>query len=129
MKKHKFSRNTQNSLIVVPCFISKDPIALALDTGASHTTIDITSLLMAGYELKDAVGAIQLEAASGIIDARIFILKEFSCLGISKKNVEVCAYDFLAHHLLTDFDGVLGLDFFSGVKFCIDMEKSEITIQ
>lgn len=41
----------------------------------------------------------------------------------------VCAYDFFAHNLLTDFDGVLGLDFFKGVKFCIDMNKSEITIQ
>ena len=57
------------------------------------------------------------------------MLKEFRAIDTILQNIEVCAYDFFAHHLLTDFDGVLGLDFFKGVKFCIDMNKAEITIQ
>lgn len=129
MKKQKFHRATENSLIVISCSIGKDPIAIAIDTGASHTTMDINQVLLAEYNMKDAIGVTQIETASGVIDAFIFRLKEFSCLGITRQNVDVCAYDFLAHHLLTDFDGVLGLDFFEGMKFCIDMDKSIITIQ
>ena len=30
---------------------------------------------------------------------------------------------------LTDFDGVLGLDFFEDKKFCIDMKCNVITIE
>ena len=33
------------------------------------------------------------------------------------------------HHLLSDFDGVLGLDFFNEHKFCIDFKKSLITLE
>lgn len=39
MRKQEFSRKTEDSLIVVPCAIDKNPLALALDTGASHTTV------------------------------------------------------------------------------------------
>jgi predicted aspartyl protease len=128
MKIHTFNRQTDDSLIVIPCKIDNDPLTLALDTGASHTTVDITPLLMAGYEMKDAIRIEKIETASGIIDTYVFRIKEFSSLDITRKNVEVCAYDFLTYHLLTDFDGVLGLDFFKDVKFCIDMHKNVITI-
>ena len=77
--------------------------------------------------MKDAIRTEQIETASGVIEAHVFVVKEFSSLDIQRKNIEVCAYDFLAYHLLTDFDGVLGLDFFEDVKFCIDMQKNVIT--
>ena len=41
MKKQEFTRPTDDSLIVIPCKIEKNLLALALDTGASHTTIDL----------------------------------------------------------------------------------------
>ncbi len=71
----------------------------------------------------------QIETASGVIDTQVFVLKEFSSLGITKRYFEVCAYDFFTYHFLTDFDGVLGLDFFSDTQFCIDLKKGVITIQ
>lgn len=129
MSEHTFLRPSDDSLIVVPCTLDQDPVALALDTGASHTTIDLTPLLMAGYEMKDAVGATQIETASGVVDSHIFVVRALSSLGITRYNMEVCAYDFFAYHLLTDFDGVLGLDFFADAKFCIDMKLGVITIQ
>ena len=129
MSQHSFRRFSDDSLIVVPCKIGRDPLALALDTGASHTTIDLTPLLMAGYEMKDAVRSAQIETASGIIDTQVFLVREFSSLGIIKRDFEVCAYDFFTYHLLTDFDGVLGLDFFADTQFCIDLKKGIITIQ
>jgi Aspartyl protease len=128
MKTHPFSRNSDDSLIVIPCKIDNDPLTLALDTGASHTTVDLTPLLMAGYEMKDAIRTEKIETASGVIDTYVFKIKKFSSLDITKYDIEICAYDFLTYHLLTDFDGVLGLDFFKDVKFCIDMHKNVVTI-
>ncbi len=129
MRTHSFQRKSVDSLIVVPCFVGFDKLALALDTGASHTTIDLTPLLIAGYEMKDAIRKEQIETASGVIEAHVFVIKEFSSLDIKRQNIEICAYDFLAYHLITDFDGVLGLDFFKNVKFCVDMKENIITTQ
>jgi hypothetical protein len=123
-----FKRITEDSLIIVPCVLDYDSISLAIDTGASHTTIDITQMLIAGYEISDAISIEKLETASGIIDAYAFIVKQFSSFGIVKSNFKLYAYDFFAYHYLTDFDGVIGLDFFVGMKFCIDMAKSELSI-
>ncbi len=126
--QQSFSRITEDSLIIIPCQLDNDPLALALDTGSSHTTIDMTNMLMAGYEVADALSIEKIETASGIIDAYVFIVTEFSSLGLIKNNFKVCAYDFFAYHYLTDFDGVIGLDFLKGTKFCVDMQKSEISI-
>ncbi len=42
MKKHRFKRPSADSLITIPCKINNDRYTLALDTGASHTVIDLT---------------------------------------------------------------------------------------
>lgn len=82
--QQSFSRITEDSLIIIPCQLDNDPLALALDTGASHTTIDMTNMLMAGYEVADALSIEKIETASGIIDAYVFIVTEFSSLGLIK---------------------------------------------
>ena len=129
MKKQEFTRPTDDSLIVIPCKIEKNLLALALDTGASHTTIDLTPLFMSEYELKDAIGTQQIETASGVIDAYIFKVKSFTALGTTKKDFTVCAYDFFAYHYLTDFDGVIGLDFFEDLKFCVNLKAGLVTTE
>jgi hypothetical protein len=40
----------------------------------------------------------------------------------------VQAHDFLEHGITSDYNGLLGLDFFEGCKFCIDMEMSELSV-
>ncbi|MEY4905489.1 MAG: hypothetical protein RI894_146 [Bacteroidota bacterium] len=129
MKTYPFKRKDKDSLITIPCKMGVDTIALALDTGASHTTFDLTQILMLGYELKDSKRTEQVETGGGIVDTHVFVLREMTCLGITKQNVEVSAYDFFAFNLVADFDGVLGLDFFEGVRFCIDMSQNQIIIQ
>jgi predicted aspartyl protease len=129
MTKHSFARHNEDDLIVIPCKIDGDKMTLALDTGASHTTVDLTPLLLAGYSVADAIGKEQIETASGIIEAYIFVVKQIECLGIIRKNFKLSAYDFFAYHYLADFEGVLGLDFLKGTKFCIDIDDQEITIQ
>jgi predicted aspartyl protease len=129
MRQQRFRRRTKESLIIVNSELDGHDIALGLDTGASHTVIDLTPLLIAGYELSQSKGTVQLETASGIIDTYIFEVRELRAIGIHKKNFEVCAYDFLSYHLITDFDGLLGLDFFEDHKLCIDFRNDLLTIQ
>lgn len=129
MKISTFRRKDDEALIVLPCYFSKDEFAIALDTGASHTTIDLNVLYMEGYTLQDALRTSQFEAATSVFDAYIFKVKKFTCLGITKFDMEIAAYDFLSYHLLADFDGVLGLDFFKEHKFCVDFGRNFITIE
>lgn len=128
MNRHYFTRLSEENLIVIPCHIEQNPISLALDTGASHTTIDLSVLLIAGHEVSQAIGREKIETASGVVDAYIFIIKSFECLGIHKTNFKICAYDFFAYHYLLDFEGVIGLDFFKETKFCIDLKQNEISL-
>lgn len=129
MRVEKFKRPSDESLVIVQCELPNHKVALAIDTGASHTTIDLTALLIAGIEIKESLRIEQLETASGIIEVYVFKVPEFTALGIKKYNIEICAYDFFAHNVLTDFDGVLGIDFLIDHKICIDFKASEITIQ
>ena len=129
MRIEKFERETSESLIIIQSFLTNHTISLALDTGASHTTIDLTSLLIAGIELKNAIRTEKVETANGIIEAFVFKIDKLTALGISKENIEIASYDFFSHNVNTDFEGVLGLDFLNDYKICIDFKKSEITIQ
>ena len=44
MKKTTFERENEDNLIVIDCKVHKHKVFLALDTGASHTTIDLAAL-------------------------------------------------------------------------------------
>ncbi|WP_299286520.1 hypothetical protein [uncultured Mucilaginibacter sp.] len=47
---------------------------------------------------------------------------------INKTNFDVQVYDFLTHGILSDYDGVIGLDFLQNNKVCIDFNNSEILV-
>ena len=128
MRQEKFKRENEDSLVILKCHFPNHKVGLALDTGASHTTIDITALQIAGYNIVDAHTVTKIETASGIIDAYLINVKEFTALGITRKNFTLCAYDFFAYGVLTDFDGVLGLDFIDEYKICIDFRNSIVTL-
>ena len=129
MKQQSFTRYTDESLLVINCEIDKHDLALALDTGASHTTIDLAALIIAGYDITKPERVIQIETASGVIDAYVFKVKTLKAISTEKNEIEICAYDFFSYHLITDFDGVLGLDFFGEQKLCIDFRNNLLTLQ
>jgi predicted aspartyl protease len=103
-------------------------LKMVLDTGASHTTIDSNALYMYGYALTDSIGVVEIETANGIIETDAFELNSLTSLGLKQENFQVQVYDFLAHGIVSDYNGLLGLDFFEGYKFCIDTRIDEITI-
>ncbi len=116
----------EDSLILVDSEINDLPFTLAIDTGASHTVVDLTALLMAGYSLSDSKGTIPMETAKGNIDAHIFEVDYFYALGREINKFKVCSYDFLANQVLVNIDGVLGLDFYRGKVLTLDFLRSKI---
>lgn len=129
MKVYAFDRFADEDIIIVNAIIGdKYEFRLALDTAATHTTIDSNVLYFSGYELKNSKGEREIETSNGIIVVERFDIDKLECLGSKRKNFEVQVYDFLAHGVTSDYDGVIGLDFLKENKFCIDLKNGEITI-
>ena len=118
----------ENVIIVNASIEGKFEFRLALDTAATHTTIDSNVLYFSGYELKNSKGEKEIETSNGIIVVETYDIEQLACLGITKINFEVQVYDFLAHGITSDYDGVVGLDFLRDNKFCIDIQKCEVTV-
>jgi hypothetical protein len=102
---------------------------MLLDTGASHTTIDSHALILNDCNVGGNVGLVQIETANGVMEAELFEVSSFFSLGITREHFEIQVYDFLAHGILSPYDGTLGLDFFKEINFCIYQEAKTITIQ
>lgn len=129
MRSFKFPVPTDEDVIIVDASIEGIfKLRLALDTAATHTTIDSNVLFLSGYELKESKGEQELETSNGIILVELYDIEQFECLGILKPKFEVQVYDFLAHGITSDYDGVIGLNFLREHKFCIDILKGEITV-
>ena len=128
MKIYPFEFTDDVNLIVIIASVDGYKVRLALDTGASNTIIDLTTLLIVGYQVIQADGIVEIETGKGIINASTYTLRNLNVLGINAPNFSVCSYDFLANSVLSDIDGVLGVDFFKGRKLCIDFDQQEITV-
>lgn len=133
---YPFTLETEDDLIVVTTYIKLYhqnlyyPLSLVLDTGASHTVIDLNMLLIAGYTKNLRLERqVKVQTANKIIDADKFILEEIKILNKNIKNFEVTTYDFLAQDDLLDYDGVIGLDFFKGTTLIIDFKKQILSIK
>jgi gag-polyprotein putative aspartyl protease len=129
LNTYSFEYTEELQLIVIIASIDDYDVRLALDTGASSTVIDLTELLIAGYRKSDAIGSAEFETGKGNIMADTYQVAKMEAFGIKRENFILNSYDFLVNSVLSAIHGVLGLDFFEGRKFCIDMDKREITIQ
>ena len=92
------------------------------------TVIDTTALLLANCRLSHSQDKPLLETASGIVTAELFEISSLLSLGIRRNDFQDHAYDLIGNGVLTEIDGVLGLDFFEGYKFCVDSGLFEITV-
>lgn len=129
MKVFPFDLSTDEDVIIVNASIEgKFKFRLALDTAATHTTIDSNILYFSGYELKNSKGEQEIETSNGIIVVETYDIEHLEWLGITKSNFEVQVYDFLAHGITSDYDGVIGLNFLREYKFCIDILNGEVSV-
>lgn len=126
---YSFERMSDSGLIIVAVTLDgKGKLRMILDTGCSNTTIDSNALYLLGYELKDALEIVEIETANGIVESEIFEIARIASLGITHEKLQIQVYDFLAHGIFSNYDGLLGLDFLKGYKFCVDTLRDEITI-
>ncbi len=126
---HKFKRELVSNAISVSVLIDNGRrLKMILDTGASNTTIDSNMLYLYGYSLDDSIGTVQIETANGIIETEVFEMSNLSAFGITYPKFQIQVYDFIAHGIMSDYNGLLGLDFFEGTKFCINTVENEISI-
>ena len=128
IEKTTFQRQDDESLMLIDFTINRSTVILAFDTGATHTVIDFTALLLMGIAIPKNAETVLLETAKGIIEAQVIKVSECQFCGISRKNFSILTYDYIANGVLADIDGVLGLDFLASHKFCVDMSNSELTI-
>ncbi len=112
MMKFNFSIDEDHNVILVDAKLNGFSTRLLLDTGASNTVMDLTTLLSTGFHFKDSIDKIKIETAKGIVEAEVFVVKQLESLGITQQKYAVTAYDFIGNGILSEFDGVLGLDFF-----------------
>ena len=127
--KYQLKREPNSNLFLVNIEIDRIyELKMILDTGASHTTIDSNALYLLGYDFSKSTGRVEIETANGVIETDVYEVKSFSCVGIKRDNFQIQVYDFIAHGIFSDYNGLLGLDFLDGLNFCINTVKSEITI-
>ncbi len=123
-------RDSDGDLILVTIRLNNQArLTMVLDTGCSITTFDSNALHIAGYDLENAIGTQLIETANGIVETEVFEIQNLTALGITKNNFPVLVYDFLAHGMLSNYQGLIGMDFFEGTKFCIDTVRNQITIE
>jgi predicted aspartyl protease len=129
MSVFNFDLEGENSLIRLDAQIGSSDFTLALDTGATHTVIDLTIMLMNGFTLKNAIRTVEFETAKGIISAYVFNVKQLKVLGLIRQNIEIASYDFMGNNVMLDIDGVLGLDFLKGTELSISFKNFTISLQ
>ncbi len=97
---------------------------LALDTGATETTLNAQILADIGYDLA-SYPKVAMTTGSGIIEAPELVVSQVEALGQTHENFSV-----LAHTLppTATIDGLLGLDFLRGKVITIDFRLGKITL-
>jgi len=127
---YRFKRDPESGMILVYVLLDGNrDFKMALDTGATRTTFDINPLYMADYPVvKNVIETGMIETANGIVDVGVIKVDSLSAFGHTVRDMKVQVYDFLAHGIISDYDGVLGIDFFENTKFLVDMINQTIEI-
>ena len=129
---YNFKRDPKSRIILVDVWVDKYyKFKMALDTAASSTTFDVNAMHLLGYPYPtdSTVSKGMVETASGFMEVDIIKTNAISAFGHTVRNVDVQVYDFLAHGIISDYDGVLGIDFFEGTEFTINMKNQTIEVK
>ena len=100
-------------------------LRLALDTGATSTLVNVAMLVAIGYDPALAADRVQVRTGSGVEFAPRIELKRLAALGQERFGFPV-----LGHTLppSAGVDGLLGLDFFRGLRLTIDFRAGQLQL-
>ena len=99
-------------------------VLVALDTGASVTSIPTYVAKALGYDLSDNCGEIEIVTGSGIKKVKVIQVSKLTAIGESRDNIKVWCCDL---PLDLDVVGVLGYNFLE--HFDINISFSSDTIE
>ena len=101
-------------------------LRLALDTGATRTTINAAMLTATGYDPTLVPERFQVTMGSGVEYVPRIVVEEMCSLGQKRFDVPV-----LCHTLppSAGVDGVLGVDFFRECRLIIDFRSGTIDVE
>ncbi len=108
-----------DDVILTEVLINMHKASLVLDTGATHTIVDVNTLLIAGYAFVSS-GKKKFETANGIIDVDMIHLTDIIIWGKSFNKIDIYALDFIEAGITSPYEGVLGLDLMK--QFCITLD-------
>ena len=103
-------------------------IKLILDTGASISVLDESTVARLGFDLKKLDNGDRLATAGGNINSKIIRLPRFSLFGKEVINFEMNVLS-LPTQISYFADGLIGMDFlleFESIKF--DFDKKEVEV-
>ena len=126
---YKFEKAPGNGLILVDIVLDEIyEFKMVLDTGASNTTFDINPLYIANYPTGNTIETTIVETANLMVEVDIIQTKAISAFGHTVQGMKVQRYDFPKHGIMSDYDGLLGLDFFKGTELTINMKNQTIEV-
>ena len=127
---YKFRQDPLSKIILVSVELDDmHEFEMALDTAASCTTFDINPLYMAKYPVGNIIETVMVETAAGAMEVDVIETKAISAFVHTVHGMKIQVYDFLKQGVISDYDGLLGLDFFENTVFTIDMEEQTIEVK
>ena len=100
-------------------------IEVALDTGATTTSIPIYVASALGYNISNPKRIEEIVTGSGIEKAQIIEIKELTAIGQTMENIEVMCHDLPPE---APVEGVLGLNFLMNFDVHISFSKGTIEL-
>lgn len=98
---------------------------LAVDTGATTTTVNVAKLLLVGYDPATVQERIEIVTGSGVEYVAKLPVSRILCLGREKPDFAVVAHTLPPSALV---DGLLGLDFMRAQVLTVDFRVGELTL-
>ena len=130
MKRHSLiSFDRRASLIVVPVTVKTEEkiweFDFAVDTGATISLINFSSLAALGYKQQDSIRTTYTTTASKMETVYEFSLDNIMALGLIRRNFKVISRSL---PMGLGIDGLLGLNFFHNKELNINFRLSEIRL-
>ena len=100
-------------------------VRLALDTGATRTTINVGLLTTIGYDPSLVPDRIQMTTGSGVEYAPLLLVRRVEALGQGRADFPVAAHTLPPSARV---DGLLGLDFFRGQELNLNFRTGVVVL-
>lgn len=99
---------------------------MVLDTGCTHTVLHTKKAEKLGFKKSRRNKSTGMSTAAGVISSHSFSPLFFEALGM---NIEDMPLEIADVDITNEYAGYLGLDFFKGKKFCIDLDNQIISLE